>query len=79
MSILTQLRRIRIISNNAIQPFSSGTFKSAEGFSPSLDAEIVGVGNDYIHADPDGSRLRLDAHGTIKYAPWQGLMCSCMC
>ncbi|BCS25888.1 DUF3237 domain-containing protein [Aspergillus puulaauensis] len=47
-------------------PFSSGTFKSAEGFSPSIDAEIVGVGNDYIHADPDGSRLRLDAHGTIK-------------
>ncbi|KAL4786073.1 hypothetical protein BJX76DRAFT_355485 [Aspergillus varians] len=54
--------------NTALQiiPFSSGTLKAAEGFSPAINAQFVGVGNDYIHADPDGARLRLDAHGTIK-------------
>ncbi|KAI9372510.1 hypothetical protein BJX61DRAFT_507097 [Aspergillus egyptiacus] len=43
-----------------------GTLKSAEGFSPALDAEFVGVGNDYIHADADGKHLRLNAHGVVK-------------
>ncbi|KAF7590041.1 hypothetical protein BBP40_003294 [Aspergillus hancockii] len=36
------------------------------GFSPTLDAEFVGTGNDYIHADPDGKHLRLNAHGVLK-------------
>ncbi|KAL4791778.1 hypothetical protein BDV19DRAFT_370014 [Aspergillus venezuelensis] len=49
-----------------IIPFSSGTFKSAEGYPLEIDAQIVGTGNDYIRADPDGGRLRLDAHGVIK-------------
>ncbi|KAL4917625.1 hypothetical protein BDW62DRAFT_83493 [Aspergillus aurantiobrunneus] len=54
--------------NRALQiiPFSKGTLKSADGYPLEIDAEFVGVGNDYIHADPDGSRMRLDAHGTIK-------------
>lgn len=49
-----------------VVPMSGGTVKSAPGFSPALDAEFVGVGNDYIHADPDGKHLRLNAHGVIK-------------
>ncbi|KAL4866055.1 hypothetical protein BDV12DRAFT_173397 [Aspergillus spectabilis] len=49
-----------------IIPFSNGTFKTAENFSPEIDAHFVGTGNDYIHADPDGAHLRLDAHGVIK-------------
>lgn len=46
---------------------TGGTVQSVPGFSPALDAEFVGVGNDYIHADADGKHLRLDAHGVIKY------------
>lgn len=45
---------------------TGGTVKSAPNFSPAIDAEFVGVGNDYIHADPDGKHLRLNAHGVIK-------------
>ncbi|PYH59041.1 DUF3237 domain-containing protein [Aspergillus niger CBS 101883] len=53
---------------NSLQvvPMTGGTVQSAPGFSPALDAEFVGVGNDYIHADADGKHLRLDAHGVIK-------------
>ena len=43
-----------------------GSIKTEEGFSPSIDAEWVGVGNDYIRTDPDGKHMRLDAHGTLK-------------
>ncbi|KAL2871970.1 DUF3237 domain-containing protein [Aspergillus lucknowensis] len=49
-----------------VVPMTGGTLKSAEGFTPAIDAEFVGVGNDYIHADPDGKHLRLDAHGVVK-------------
>lgn len=45
---------------------TGGTFKSASSFSPSVDAEFVGVGNDYIHADADGKHMRLNAHSVIK-------------
>ncbi|PYH39857.1 DUF3237 domain-containing protein [Aspergillus neoniger CBS 115656] len=53
---------------NSLQvvPMTGGTVQSVPGFSPALDAEFVGVGNDYIHADADGKHLRLDAHGVIK-------------
>lgn len=44
----------------------SGTIKSAPNFSPAIDAEFVGVGNDYIHVDPDNKHLRLNAHGVLK-------------
>ncbi|KAI4098531.1 MAG: hypothetical protein L6R37_006464 [Teloschistes peruensis] len=40
--------------------------KSEPGFSPSIDAEIVGAGNDYIHNDPNGKHMRLNAHGVVK-------------
>ena len=45
---------------------TGGTIKSAPSFSPAIDAEFVGVGNDYIHADPDEKHLRLNAHGVVK-------------
>ncbi|KAL4886512.1 hypothetical protein BJY04DRAFT_213274 [Aspergillus karnatakaensis] len=47
-------------------PFSKGTFISTEGFSPAFDAQIVGTGNDYIYADPNGVHLRLNCHGVVK-------------
>ena len=41
--------------------------KSEPGFSPALDAELVGrSANDYIHMDPSGTHLRLNAHGVVK-------------
>jgi hypothetical protein len=45
---------------------TGGTVKSDPGYSLALDAEFVGTGNDYIHADPDNKHLRLNAHGVIK-------------
>ncbi len=44
-----------------------GTVKSESGFSPAIDAEFVGTGADYIHNDPDGKRMRLNAHGVLKW------------
>ncbi|KAE8325485.1 hypothetical protein BDV39DRAFT_178523 [Aspergillus sergii] len=49
-----------------VVPMTGGTVKGDSGFSPALDAEFVGVGNDYIHADADGKHLRLNAHGVLK-------------
>lgn len=45
---------------------TGGTVKSESGFSPAIDAEFVGTGADYIHNDPDGKRMRLNAHGVLK-------------
>jgi hypothetical protein len=45
---------------------TGGTVKSDPGYSLALDAEFVGTGSDYIHADPDNKHLRLNAHGVIK-------------
>lgn len=42
------------------------TLKSEPGFSPEVDASSVGQGNDYIHNDPDGKHMRLNAHGQVK-------------
>lgn len=41
--------------------------KSESGFSPAIDAEFVGTGADYIHNDPDGKHMRLNAHGVLKW------------
>ncbi|OAX82962.1 hypothetical protein ACJ72_02680 [Emergomyces africanus] len=49
-----------------MQPMISGNIKSESTFSPALNGEFVGQGNDYIHVDPDGKHLRLNAHGVIK-------------
>ena len=40
--------------------------KSEPGFTPEIDAELVGSANDYIHNDPDGKHMRLNAHGQVK-------------
>ena len=45
---------------------TGGTVKSEPGFSPALDAEFIGTGNDYIHNDPSGKTMRLNAHGIVK-------------
>ena len=46
---------------------TGGTVKSESGFSPAIDAEFFGTGADYIHNDPDGKRMRLNAHGVLKW------------
>jgi len=51
----------------AVVPMTGGTVKSESGFSPALDATFKGVGNDYIHNDPTGKHMRLDAHGLLEY------------
>ncbi|KAL8965861.1 MAG: hypothetical protein Q9183_003654 [Haloplaca sp. 2 TL-2023] len=40
--------------------------KSEPNFSPSIDAEIEGSANDYIHNDADGKHMRLNAHAVAK-------------
>lgn len=45
---------------------TGGTVTSEAGFSPKFEGELVGTGNDYIHADPDLGRMRLDAHAVVK-------------
>ncbi len=51
----------------AVVPMLGGTMKSESGFSPVVDAKFKGVGNDYIHNDPSGKHMRLDAHGVLEY------------
>lgn len=46
---------------------TGGSVKSEPGFSPVIDAEWEGVGADYIHNDPSGSHMRLNAHAAVKY------------
>lgn len=45
---------------------TGGSLKSESNYSPSIDAEWIGTGNDYIHHDPDGKNMRLDAHAVVK-------------
>lgn len=52
----------------AVVPMTGGTMKSEPGFSPAVDATWKGVGNDYVHNDPTGRHMRLDAHGVLEYA-----------
>jgi len=49
-----------------IVPMVSGTVKSEPGFEPTLDAELHGVGYDYIHNDADGKNMRLDVRSQVK-------------
>ncbi|ORY09599.1 hypothetical protein BCR34DRAFT_625660 [Clohesyomyces aquaticus] len=50
----------------AIVPMVSGTVKSEPGFEPKLDAELHGVGYDYIHNDANGENMRLDVRSQLK-------------
>ncbi|KAK2799338.1 hypothetical protein FQN51_007016 [Onygenales sp. PD_10] len=52
--------------NLRITPMVSGTVKSEATFPQQFNGEFIGNGNDYIYVDPDGKRLRLDAHGAIQ-------------
>lgn len=45
----------------------SGTVKSEPGFVPALDAQLHGVGYDYIHNDANGGNMRLDVRSQVKY------------
>lgn len=49
-----------------VVPITSGTVRNEPGFPIELDATFRGVGNDYIHNDPTGKHMRLDAHGVIE-------------
>ena len=51
---------------NMEQPMVGGTVTSEPGFTPALNATFEGTGNDYIRNDPDGKRMRLNAHGVLK-------------
>ncbi|MCJ1273510.1 hypothetical protein MMC21_001303 [Puttea exsequens] len=49
-----------------IAAMTGGSLKSEPGLSPTLDCEWSGQGEDYIHRDPDGKRMRLDAHAAVR-------------
>ncbi|PVH95248.1 hypothetical protein DM02DRAFT_618053 [Periconia macrospinosa] len=49
-----------------IVPMISGTVKSEPGFEPELNAELHGVGYDYIHNDADAGNMRLDVRSQVK-------------
>lgn len=46
---------------------TGGTAVSSDGFEPKIEAVFEGVGNDYIRIDPDGKKMRLDAHGVLRF------------
>ncbi|KAL9065082.1 MAG: hypothetical protein Q9161_008466 [Pseudevernia consocians] len=50
----------------AIAAMVDGTVKSEPGFAPAIDAAWVGQGADYIHNDPSGKHMRLNAHAVVK-------------
>jgi len=50
----------------AVVPMTSGTVKTEPGFEPALDAELHGVGYDYIHNDANGENMRLDVRSQVK-------------
>ncbi len=52
---------------NVVKPMVGGSAKSESGFEPKLDAEFVGKGMDFIHNDPDGKVMRLDAHQVLRW------------
>lgn len=49
-----------------VVPITGGTVRSDPEFGVQLDATLKGVGNDYIHNDPTGKHMRLDAHAVIE-------------
>lgn len=49
-----------------IVPMISGTVKSEPGFEPALDAELHGVGYDYIRTDASKKNMRLDVRSQLK-------------
>ncbi|KAL8705492.1 MAG: hypothetical protein Q9225_008024 [Loekoesia sp. 1 TL-2023] len=45
---------------------TGGSAVSCPAFKPAIDAVLASRGNDYIHNDPDGKTMRLDAHGVLR-------------
>ncbi|KAJ5093237.1 hypothetical protein N7456_009098 [Penicillium angulare] len=50
-----------------MMPMVGGTLKSADGFSPAIEAEFAVAGQNSIHADSDRAHNRPDAHSILKY------------
>ena len=50
-----------------VVPIVGGTVRSEPGFEPAFNARFQGTGNDYIHTDPTGKHMRLDAHVVLLY------------
>ncbi|KAL1996717.1 hypothetical protein VTN49DRAFT_7582 [Thermomyces lanuginosus] len=53
-------------NNLVVVPIVGGNIKPAPDASVPVDAEFVGTGADYIHNDPDGQHMRLNAHVVAK-------------
>ena len=62
------IQEVVALSNqmSSFQPMTGGSLKSEPGFSPAINASWVGRGADYIHVDPSGKHMRLNAHGVVK-------------
>ncbi|KAL9125856.1 MAG: hypothetical protein Q9217_005001 [Psora testacea] len=50
----------------AVVPMTGGSVKSEPGFSPAIDATWAIQGTDYIHNDPNGKHMRLNAQQVVK-------------
>ncbi|KAF2645875.1 hypothetical protein P280DRAFT_442819 [Massarina eburnea CBS 473.64] len=53
-------------SDLVVVPMVSGTVKTEAGFEPELDAQLHGVGYDYIRNDVNGENMRLDVRSQVK-------------
>jgi len=49
-------------------PVIGGTLVSDPNYKVKLNTTLVGVGNDYFHADPDGKHIRLNCQGIYQDA-----------
>lgn len=61
-------------SSVTVAPMIGGSVKSEPGFGTAVDAVFEGQGHDWIHTDPDGKRIRLNAHGVVKDSKTSGLI-----
>lgn len=64
-----------------VVPMVNGTLNSEPSFGISLEASLLGTGNDYIHNDPGGKHMRLDTHLVFRdlqderiYVKYKGLV-----
>jgi len=49
-----------------VVPMIGGTVVTEPGFTPALNAELFGVGYDYIRSDNNGGHMRLDVRAQLK-------------
>ena len=50
----------------AVVPITGGSCESEVGFEPRLEATFKGIGADYLHNDPTGKHMRLNAHVVLE-------------